>query len=464
MKTLNRLVLFCMVGTAAMLASCKDSGTTVNVSHPQKQVGAGITTDTLPATPVKGTLLAGHTYYFTKDIIVNAGDTLLMQSGVKLICLRPANLATPGPQLSITGTFISLGTKDAPNWITVPDAQKTYDHFVNGEGLWGGIQCAANSGDLIMKWTHVEYCGGPGEVGEPIAGSQGHRYIIWFQTPASHVILEDSWFRGAVDDPIRISGGKISVMRNTWEWGGTQGGDGLNIKSGTVGDIAYNTFIGCATNGPKLSNKGGATVQTNVNIYNNTMINCGWRRQETGRAGSTNIEEGARGTEYNNLIVNCRTGFRLVSAPAADSNHVFYDYQYYYAQDDSIRLKFYIPGDGIQKAKPHDIAGATKANDPQFVGYDVNQFDFNSAPLQYVTPIGNQPHGMNEQGSSNFNLKPTSPAAGKGVTTVPADAAADGVTIPMTGIVPEGGDLGATRVGLGKDIGAYQLDGTGNVH
>ena len=58
--------------------------------------------------------------------------------------------------------------------------------------------------------------------------------------------MEDSWVYGGIDDPIRISSGNIAIFRNTEEKGGLNGGDGINVKGGTVGDMAYNFFIGNA--------------------------------------------------------------------------------------------------------------------------------------------------------------------------------------------------------------------------
>ncbi|MGN6477712.1 MAG: hypothetical protein ACTHKV_10840, partial [Flavipsychrobacter sp.] len=89
--------------------SCKKTkDETPNISQPEVQVGQTITGDTLKGS-VKGTMIAGKTYYFYDQVTVNEGDTLLMQSGVKLLSLNPA------AQLYVKGAFISLGTKDHPN-------------------------------------------------------------------------------------------------------------------------------------------------------------------------------------------------------------------------------------------------------------------------------------------------------------------------------------------------------------
>jgi hypothetical protein len=287
--------------------------------------------------------------------------------------------------------------------------------------------------------------------------------------------MEDSWITGATDDPVRVSGGHISVMRNVWEAGSTTSGDGLNIKSGVQGDAAYNVFIGDCTNGPKLANKGGLS-QTNVNFYNNTIVTCGWRYVGTGRAGSTNIEDGARGVEYNNLIVNCYTGFRLVSNPLADTAHVYYDYQWIYAHNNLSRSNMY-PHDGVscQVAKQHDHCDSTKldANNPMFVGYDPNALP--ASVYTYPQAWASEPMVENVMKSSDargprfsdstkvfisdFHLASGSPCIGTAYT-----GSVTGTTVPMM-VCPQksaSNPYGATTVGLGKDFGAYQQDGTGN--
>src|SRR5258708_241482 len=132
-------------------------------------------------------------------------------------------------------------------------------------------------------------------------------------------VLADCWVDGGVDYPSRIQGGRINVMRNTFEKGGLFGGESLNVKSGTIGNYAYNVTIGSATNGPKASNKGGKNPQANIYMYNNTIVNSGYRRNADGRGGSLNFEEGAKGKAFNNIVVNCKYGLRILTAPKGGS-------------------------------------------------------------------------------------------------------------------------------------------------
>ena len=496
---------FAAITLALSLAACKNStgpNTTNNNNNNQQQ-----STGTLTAYPYGDTigginrqianyyLQAGKTYYMDSSVVIPKGDTLLIQQGVTVIALNTGiSNAAGSPEFQVFGTMICDGRKGAPIYLTVSQNLRQYANLtdVNSGSLWGGIECAApnnplapaGSGDLILKWTHVEFAGGSAAASDPIVKGGGARYAVWYENPNGHFIMEDSWITGSTDDPLRVSGGKIAIFRNVIEGCAPTSGD-FNFKSGTVGDIAYNLCIGICTNGPKLANTGGLNPETNVNIYNNTIVTCGWRVTESGRAGSTDIEGGARGLEYNNLIVNCRTGFRLLGGTsAADTSNTFYDYQWYYGSVDSIVSHFNSATDGgVQVWKQHDVHGGAGQNNPMFVAYNPDQFpagQWNTFPMALTSqPVPmNIVRTMDEKGSqrftdvstsfkSDFHLQANSPCVGKAYTGQVIDALGNPIKIPMTSVGVQ--DSSATnpygvvgRVGLGKDFGAYQIDGSGN--
>lgn len=422
----------------------------VDVSTARISAGQTITTDTLTGT-IKGTLQSGKTYYFKSDIVINAGDTLLMLEGSRLIALGDGKSTETSPQISCNGTFISLGTPNNHNFITVANELRNTSSI--GKGIWGGIQFGANSGDLIMKWTHLEFAGGPaGSAFDGAVYSQkgDPRYTIAYTNINGNVIFEDNWIYGSTDDGMRVLHGKVSIMRNTYEACGKAGGEAVNIKNGTIGDIAYNVAIGIATNGFKVSNSGDGPVQTNVNVYNNTMLNCGFRQVKSGRGGSINFEKGAQGNIYNNVIINCRFGLRVTSD--ADVAHVAYNNQFYYANDQRL-INLYLPTDGVAKKQDGDIRSETpKTNNPSFASYDVNQYDYTTASIPM--DISAMPLSIIAAGSYNLGLLPGSPALKK----------ANADIFKPSKTVPQGGTYGATTLAPGVDMGAYQSDGTGNLH
>jgi hypothetical protein len=373
-----------------------------------------------------------------------------MQAGSKLIALGDGKSTATSPQITCNGTFISLGTADANNYVTVVDSLRTTTSI--GKGIWGGIQCGAASGDVIIKWTHLEFAGGPaGASADPAVFAAGDpRNFLSYTNIDGNCIIEDSWFYGSTDDGIRILHGKVSVMRNTFEACAKAGGESLNLKAGSVGDVAYNVSIGGATNAFKVSNSGGSTVQTNVYVYNNTILNSGMRQVKSGRGGSINYEKGAQGKIYNNMIINCRYGLRIT--PDADTLHITYNNNFFYSNA-QYQINAFYTSDGRGVKQSNDIMSTTpKSNNPLFALYDVDQFDFST-----VTPpldISAMPIAIITAQQYNFSLLPGSPALRKGEADIFA----------AQKVVPQGGLYGATTDAPGVDMGAYQSDGSGNKH
>jgi len=254
-------------------------------------------------------------------------------------------------------------------------------------------------------------------------------------------------------------------FRNTFEKNGANGGDCINVKGGTVGTMAYNFFIGTATNGQKASNKGQATgaPQTNIVMYNNTFVSGGYRQVQSGRGGCINYEEGAKGMYYNNVAINCRFGYRVVGNPVADVANMAYGNNYQYADSLSLANQFY-PVGYITQPQATDIPSITTSTKYIPSGYVLGQIydgtdvvqKNNPQFLNFPLPIpGNLPFAAyNAVGTFNFRLKASSPLIGKGridiapLIVVPRD--------PIYGL--------ADATPPGADLGCYQLNGTGNLH
>jgi hypothetical protein len=453
-------------------ASCKKQKDEKNLWKAVVPVASPISDAACLSGAIKGTMLANKTYTVCGDIFVNAGDTLTIQEGVHLNF--GLNATTNAPcGLGVQGSLFSLGTKDYPVWITYPGVTRTDNYGADPntdpalKGKWTGIIGAPSAKYMVFKWTHVEFGGAAISTAMKTFTSGASPYPLYFANPNGIFVLEDSWIYGSTDDPWRINGGKISVMRNTFEKCGFTGGEAMNAKAGTIGDFAYNLIVGMATNGPKLSNVnvGIGVPGSNVRMYNNTIVNCGYRRLAAGRGGSINFEEGAAGMAYNNLIVNCKFGLRIVSNPIADTAHIRYGYNWYYADSLSVASQFipslsvstaisqpqetdfpnpstYLPANwhvGDVYTAPASILGA---NNPQF----------NNGPVPM--PAGLKLADISVVGNYNFTLKPTSPCIGVGFTgfTPRADVPVD-LKYGATEITPPG-----------KDIGCYQSNGRGNQH
>ena len=181
---------------------------------------------------VKGTMLTGKTYVIGCDVIVNKGDTLFMQPGVRI------NVATKSA-IIIKGTFISNGTAAQPNWITVDGVVKTdapgADPAIDPAfaGKWKGLYADTGCMLMVLKYTHVEFGGAAlGSTTSPLIANTSNTtaFSILYQNYKGSFVMEDSWVYGGVDDPVRVSEGKIAIFRNTEEKGGLNGGDGFNTK------------------------------------------------------------------------------------------------------------------------------------------------------------------------------------------------------------------------------------------
>jgi hypothetical protein len=455
----------------ALLAACKKDAD-VNLTPDQPVLGSyineGDTLNTKNASngrAIKGTLKAGGTYYLYSDYgdaVINAGDTLLVQSGVKVYVAGPSTGPTAigtqnhAPGIKVNGTLIVLGTKDNPVVFTVqdpalrsnpakdPQSPNTDPAF---KGYWGGIQGGVNAGDIIIKWAHIEYLGGLAPATDPRPNRA--RYGILLQNPHSNFVLEDSWLYGSFDDMVRVAGCKYEIMRNTFEKVGFQAGECVNVKSGSVGDIAYNLVVGGTGNAFKSANAGGLSPQANMNMYNNTIVNTGYRQAKVGEGGSLDFENQGRGNSYNNLLVNCAFGLAIMgdngSVPAADLQNVQYGYTYNYGDNTNITSQF-LPAGYVTAVKEGDINGGNNttpgANNPKFVNYPLpvpNGFDFISH--DYV-------------GTYDFHLASGSPAIGKAFTGFAPYA-----------VVKVDAVYGATEITPpGNDIGAFQQDHKGNQH
>jgi hypothetical protein len=470
----NSLAALVMVGLMATLFGCNKSEDVV-VSAPIFKVGTAISTKTPLAGVIKGTLLADSTYRVTDNVFINEGDTLLIQPGAKVLFDGKGVWS-----FIVKGTFLSLGTQAKPIYLTVPSTVATKTDALGADvtkdpaytGLWGGILGEKTFKNIIIKWTHIEFAGGR-VITSPVSfiANGGVAYGITSANSEGIVVVEDSWIYGSVDDPMRPFGGKYNVMRNTFEKCGFTGGEAWNVKGGTVGNFAYNLIIGAATNGPKASNNGQQTTQpqTNVYFYNNTIVHCGYRRSADGRGGSTNFEEGSRGVSYNNLMVNCKYGPRIVGATqayngnalvVADTANVKYGFNYNYV--DSLKManqiypvlfaqkpqasdiptpSTYLPAT-YKPGQAYDGSAVVGKNNPLFVNF----------PLPYVA--SKKVADVSFMGSFNFRLQTGSPALGKGTTNF----------TPLA-VVPISERFGATEVTLpSTDVGCYPANGKGNQH
>ena len=513
-KKLMRLGIL-MLASAAIASCSKSNNDGANISKPLTVVGGEIKSTTLPekdaaghAIPLKGTMLSGKTYHITEDVSINAGDTLYLQPGVTVI-VDGTGAQGKSPMFLVNGTIISDGTKEQPNRFTVAEGLRSTGDYNNNvaqdpayKGYWSGFQGTPSCKLMAFRWTSVEYTGGPYGANANLfdAKEADPTPSIYMNVDPSGAygkfIFEDSWLFGSVDDCIgKMQHVYVSIMRNTLNKLGGNGGEGINLKNDCYGDMAYNLCYGIATNGLKTAGIDGSS--TIVNIYNNTLVNCGFRQLKATRNGSINTETNAGGFIYNNIIVNSKQGLRISwnsekGRPSDTLNTSYNNNLTYignagrdgsnnplmiYIEPNQFTLKQsndfngYVNGP-VRTVKDPETGAAIGTNggtneidvdkyNPTFVGYDSK-----AKAANYLT--SSIPAG------ADFHLASGSPALGAGVynggagkNAMPVKATAPLLKqygFPMT-LLSNNGGLDAARITPpNKDLGAFPSDGSGNQH
>ncbi|MDR3652302.1 MAG: hypothetical protein P4L34_04945 [Paludibacter sp.] len=375
---------------------------------------------------LKGTLKQDSTYYLVGDVAVAKGDTLAVQPGATII-------AKGNFQFQISGTLLSLGTEAKQVTFTSQDASRFTD-FATYTGHWGGFVFDSTAVYVYVKYTHINFTGGPDSSGSPqasfdVEGSQTYN-------GGAYIVVEDSWFYGGVDDGIHLAGNiTASIKRNVIQRLGGPDGETMNVKKGVKGDIAYNYIWSAANNAIKLETGTVLIPQTNMNIFNNTIVDGGFRK----RGEATNsilIDKWTRANIYNNLMVGNHTGINITTK--ADTTNCKYGNNLIYCPADSLTQLIY-PLGAFSKKQSTDITGtgATLCN---------------SVITTWVPPTTTLPD-LTVLDGNNPSLPSSSPAIGKGIAVAP-------FTYFITSI---DGKKGTADV-VNKDLGAYPTDGSGNKH
>lgn len=343
--TMNRSILtsFVAVILLALLSGCGDE---ISIVDPPPSDARAIGDRDSLSGDIKGTMKRGKTYYLVADVRVNAGDTLVIEPGAKLIDLT-------NHSVFISGSLLAHGTKDAMIYMG-PDAARQFT------GAWGGIQCDSPS-IFSMKFCRMDYAAGVRPDGRPRPA------IYYFSNAAntSKFYLEDCIVSKPKDDALLVFGGTGHVLRNYFPWNGEIVGSAVNLRTGFKGDVAYNYIWNCVDQAIRIETHPTSLYpQTDVNIYNNTIVSYGFRNMSRPGAGVI-MDRFSRGNIYNNIFVNGRMGLWITQS--ADSVNIHYGNNLFYTTVDSLRGYFY-PPTGVGRAQPSDQLQV----DPMFVTFDAD--------------------------------------------------------------------------------------------
>ena len=423
----NKNLLLILAGLVISFSACKKSvndliDATANYPKPPASF---VKSQNLTGV-LKGTLKQDSTYYLVGNVAVKPGDTLAVQQGATII-------AKGNYQFQISGTLLCLGT-DAKQITFTSNSPTKFSDVANNTGQWGGFLFDSTAVYVYVKYTHINFTGGPDSSGSPqasfdVEGSQTYN-------GNAHIVFEDSWMYGGVDDGIHLAGNiTVSIKRNVLQRLGGPDGETMNIKKGVKGDIAYNYIWSAANNGIKLNTGSILVPETQMNIFNNTIVDCGWRK--VGEAtNSILIDKWASANIYNNIMVGNNTGLNITEK--SDSMNCHYGYNLIFAISSDYSTWIY-PIGSYGKMQATDVTGSTAAL--------CNSVFTSWAPPTTVLP------DMTLSDGDVPSLKAGSPAIGKGLVTA----------LFTYFITSPDGKQGTPDI-VNKDMGAYPTDGSGNMH
>jgi len=380
-----------LMGAAMMTAlftSCEKANVDVDTS-PAVANGNGISGE------VYGVWTKGSVIRVSGDIIVPKDKSLTIEEGVLVIMDTLAR-----PEFILNGNLYSKGTLANPVKITIEENYRNEAHKFGK--MWGGILAATTCTELLLDHTIIEYGGAATteastsvKLGLYKKKSGENTPAIWFSNVKGKLVVNGSTFRHFQDDCTYIEGGSIIFTGNIFYTTGLTGGEGINIKSGSIADVSYNLFYSNNTNALKLSNVGDRTPQAHVIAFNNTMLNTGWRRP-TAKGGSVWLEASVYVEMYNNLFANARFGIKKDNTNPQDARSVFKNSLYYGTSQATVAQ--FQPSADIVGGVNDVISNQTGANNPLFVNY----------------PVETSTANFKFDESWDFHLQAGSPALNKG--------------------------------------------------
>jgi hypothetical protein len=380
-------LFICLAILTSVIAGCKKANIDVD-----PDTGNGTVTG-----EVSGIWLKGSTQFIKGDIIIPEGKSLTIEEGVTIVMDTVAK-----PEIIVKGNLYAQGTADFPIKFTVAEEFRTEAKKFGR--LWGGILAAPSCEELLLDHTIIEYAGAT--TSDASTSVKQHLYkavagenlpALWFSNVNGKLVVTNSIFRNLQEDCTYIDGGKVIFANNSFYTTGVTGGEAINLKSGCVADVAYNLVYSTNTNALKLSNSGDRTPQAYIVVYNNTMVNTGWRRP-TAKGGSIWVEATVRVSVYNNMFANTRFGIKRDTKKPEDDRSVFGN-NYYYGFN-QVTVDQFQPTKEIIAGTNDIISKAAGDNDPMFINYPLN------------IPVDNATFNT----TWDFYLKPGSPALGKGTT------------------------------------------------
>lgn len=280
-----------------------------------------------------GSLVWSKDTTLCESVEIPVGTSLYIEPGVTVTCKSEVQVPV---EIVVLGNLYCMGTAEKPVTFT-SDTKKPAD--------WGGIICGYNSEEVVLNHVEVAYaCATPTESSASFQNKL-FKTTIDGGVPAFHFcnvngkfVMANCFFHDNYNDQTYFTGGNGVIINNIFADSGNaaDGGEAINVKAGCKLDVANNIIYNACTNAFKLSNAGNSEVVplTEMTVYNNTIVDCGWRRAKNKKGGSVWVEKAAKPIFVNNLIYDSRYGLKQPKQDGADMEHSRLTPNYYFASTD----------------------------------------------------------------------------------------------------------------------------------
>ena len=340
MKKINTFACMLMMAAAAMFStSCENDNinpydyTNNGGNGSNENQGSNEVLKTDVAEYPVGSLVWSKDTTLSESVEIPVGTSLYIEPGVTVTCKSEVQVPV---EIVVLGNLYCMGTAEKPVTFT-SDTKKPAD--------WGGIICGYNSEEVVLNHVEVAYaCATP--TGSS-ASFQNHLFKTTIDggVPAFHFcnvngkfVMANCFFHDNYNDQTYFTGGNGVIINNIFADSGNaaDGGEAINVKAGCKLDVANNIIYNACTNAFKLSNAGNSETipLTEMTVYNNTIVDCGWRRAKNKKGGSVWVEKAAKPIFVNNLIYESRYGLKQPKQDGADMEHSRLTPNYYFASTD----------------------------------------------------------------------------------------------------------------------------------
>ena len=340
MKKINTFACMLMMAAVAMFStSCENDNinpydyTNHGGNGSNENQGSNEILKTDVAEYPVGSLVWSKDTTLSESVEIPVGTSLYIEPGVTVTCKSEVQVPV---EIVVLGNLYCMGTAEKPVVFT-SDTKKPAD--------WGGIICGYNSEEVVLDHVEVAYaCATPTESS---ASFQNHLFKTTIDggVPAFHFcnvngkfVIANCFFHDNYNDQTYFTGGNGVIINNIFADSGNaaDGGEAINVKAGCKLDVANNIIYNACTNAFKLSNAGNSETipLTEMTVYNNTIVDCGWRRAKNKKGGSVWVEKAAKPIFVNNLIYDSRYGLKQPKQDGADMEHSRLTPNYYFASTD----------------------------------------------------------------------------------------------------------------------------------